>query len=72
MHTHEPGYTSGYESSSYDGESDRSGYGSGQGNYQNGYRENVYDRSNLADTAWTDSPANPNPQLYDSQAQLEL
>lgn len=74
MNHNESAYTSGYGPSGYDkesDESDRSGYGTGQGNYHDGYRENIYDQSNLADTAWTDSPANPNPQLYDTQTQQE-
>ena len=34
-----------------------------QGNFSNGYQENVYDNSNLGDNAYTDSAAQANPQL---------
>jgi hypothetical protein len=34
-----------------------------QGNFDNAYQENIYDLSNLADNAWTDSASRPNPQL---------
>jgi hypothetical protein len=34
-----------------------------QGNFEDGYQENIYDETNLGDTAWTDNAANPNPQL---------
>ncbi|WP_013334664.1 hypothetical protein [Gloeothece verrucosa] len=33
------------------------------GNYEDGYRENVYDLSNLGDNPYSDSLENPNPQL---------
>jgi len=65
------GYNSpGYGNSGYNNES--SGYGNSgynktpeakQGNFDDGYRENVYDRYNLGDSAYTDSVTNPNPQL---------
>lgn len=50
----------GYESSGY-GSCD-SGYGSGQGNFDDGYQENVHDQSNLLDTTYADSVASTNPQ----------
>ena len=34
-----------------------------QGNFEDGYQENIYDETNLGDNAWTDTAANPNPQL---------
>ncbi len=56
---------SGYGGTGY-GDSDDNPYGSkeaDQGNFEDGDRENVYDRSNLGDNAWTDTAADPNPQL---------
>jgi hypothetical protein len=38
-----------------------------QGNYEDGYQENIYDRTNLLDTTYTDSSSLANPQ-----SQLEL
>lgn len=65
------GYDSpGYVNTSYSNGS--SGYGNSgysqnpevrQGNFSDGYRENIYDPYNLGDTAYTDSAANPNPEL---------
>lgn len=44
------------------------GYGGGQGNFDDGYQENVHDQSNLLDTAYADSAAKTNPQSgYSSQ-----
>ncbi|MEG3864699.1 hypothetical protein QUA43_17350 [Microcoleus sp. N9_B4] len=59
---------SGYNNSGYESAPDLTvGYSSSkevrQGNFDNGYQENVYDLSNLADTSWTDSAVRPNPQL---------
>ncbi|NES97405.1 MAG: hypothetical protein F6K32_19725 [Desertifilum sp. SIO1I2] len=34
-----------------------------QGNFDDGYQENIYDLSNLADNVWTDSAAHSNPQF---------
>ncbi len=34
-----------------------------QDNFEDGYRENIYDETNLGDNALTDTFANPNPQL---------
>jgi len=53
---------SGYRSSGYQTNS-KHPYGANQGNHEDGYQENPYDRSNLADNAYTDTPANTNPQL---------
>lgn len=58
----------GYKNSGYTSdEEDTLGYASPhkveQGNFDDGYQENVYDLSNLADTAWTDSATRSNPQL---------
>jgi hypothetical protein len=55
----------------YSNEKDEnSGYKSSktkQGNYEDGYQENIYDRTNLLDTTYTDSSSCANPQ-----SQLEL
>ena len=57
----------GYNNSGYASDEDTLVYASDkkvkQGNFDNGYQENVYDLSNLADNAWTDSDANSNPQF---------
>jgi hypothetical protein len=53
---------SGYIESGYQTK-DQNPYGANQGNYEDGYQENPYDRSNLADNAYTDTPGNTNPQL---------
>ncbi|HAZ46411.1 MAG TPA: hypothetical protein DDW76_32230 [Cyanobacteria bacterium UBA11369] len=59
---------SGYNNSGYSsGTEETSGYATQknvvQGNFDDGYQENIYDQSNLADNAWTDSAVRPNPQL---------
>ncbi|MGK7875383.1 MAG: hypothetical protein AB4426_19410 [Xenococcaceae cyanobacterium] len=64
--SNDPNQTNGYGTYGYGVEEDETtGYSSSanQGNYDDGYQENIYDQSNLADSAWTDSAANPNPQL---------
>jgi len=69
MNTNYPGEkpsdysNSGYHSDGYQS----SGYSlpqkSLQGNFEDGYQENLCDESNLADNAWTDTATRPNPQL---------
>jgi hypothetical protein len=41
-----------------------------QGNFEDSYRENIYDCSNLADNAWTDTAANPNPLFKEPELEL--
>lgn len=57
----------GYQNSGYYADEDTLGYASPekvhQGNFDDGYQENVYDSSNLADSAWTDSPTRSNTQF---------
>lgn len=63
----------GYNSRDRENENPDRAYGvkaSKQGNFEDSYRENIYDCSNLADNAWTDTAANPNPLL--KQPELEL
>ena len=69
----EPG-SNGYDSPGYVNtgyNNDSSGYGNSgysqmpevrQGNFSDGYRENVYDSYNLGDRAYTDEAVLPNPE----------
>lgn len=55
-------------------EQENTGYGdltnsTRQGNFEDGYRENPYDRYNQFDNAWTDTSVNPNPM---NQQELEI
>jgi hypothetical protein len=63
----------GYNSCDRDNEQDDCAYGVKafkQGNFEDSYQENIYDCSNLADSAWTDTAANPNPLFQEPELEL--
>jgi hypothetical protein len=63
----------GYNSCDCDNEQDDRTYGVKafkQGNFEDSDRENIYDCSNLADNAWTDTAANPNPLFQEPELEL--